>query len=71
VAGLRPKFANFFGMVLAPPRLINLAPSMADKGPILGKIVEMNGLENSAFVFPRVFGLSARADHSLTCQGFA
>jgi hypothetical protein len=44
---------------------------MADKGPILGKIVEMNGLENSAFVFPRVFGLSARADHSLTCQGFA
>jgi len=70
VAGLRPKFANFFGMVLAPPRLINLAPSMADKGPILGTIVEMNELEIPLF-FPRVFGLSARADHSLTCQGFA
>ena len=31
---LWPKFANFFGMELAPPRHINLTRSMADKGPI-------------------------------------
>jgi len=33
---LWPKFADFFGMELAPPRHINLARSMADKGPNLG-----------------------------------
>jgi hypothetical protein len=31
---LWPKFAIFFRMELAPPRHINLARSMADKGPI-------------------------------------
>jgi hypothetical protein len=43
---LWPKFANFFGMELAPPRHINLARSMADKGPIWEAIVEKN--RNSA-----------------------
>jgi hypothetical protein len=31
---LWPRFAKFFGMELASPRHINLARSMADKGPI-------------------------------------
>jgi hypothetical protein len=39
------KFANFFGMKLAPRRHINLGRSMADKGPIWEKIVEQNGLQ--------------------------
>ena len=46
---LWPKFANFFGMELAPPRHINLARSMADKGPIWDKIVEKNGLQKYRF----------------------
>src|ERR1700676_3021731 len=44
-----PKFANFFGMELAPPRHINLARSMADKGPIWNGIVEKNGLQKYRF----------------------
>ncbi len=44
-----PKFANFFGMELAPPRHINLTRSMADKGPIWGRIVENNGLRKYRF----------------------
>jgi nucleoside-diphosphate-sugar epimerase len=46
---LWPKFANFFGMELAPPRPISLARSMADKGPIWEKIVEKNGLQKFRF----------------------
>ena len=46
---LWPKFAKFFGMELAPPRHINLARSMADKGPIWEKIVEENGLQKFRF----------------------
>jgi len=46
---LWPKFAKFFGMELAPPRHINLARSMADKGPIWEKIVESNGLQKYRF----------------------
>src|SRR3981081_1174167 len=46
---LWPKFANFFGMELAPPRHINLARPMADKGPIWQKIVEENGLQKFRF----------------------
>lgn len=37
---LWPKFADFFGMELAPPRHINLARSMADKGPTWDGIFE-------------------------------
>src|ERR1700720_2297322 len=44
-----PKFANFFGMELAPPRHINLARSMADKGPIWEKIVEERGWQKFRF----------------------
>jgi len=44
-----PKFANFFGMELAPPRHINLTRSMADKGPIWDGIVEKNGLQKYRF----------------------
>src|ERR1700741_19261 len=44
-----PKFADFFGMELAPPRHINLVRSMADKGPIWEKIVEKNGLQKFRF----------------------
>ena len=40
---------NFFGMELAPPRHINLARSMADKGPIWERIVEENGLQKFRF----------------------
>jgi nucleoside-diphosphate-sugar epimerase len=46
---LWPKFAAFFGMELAQPRNINLARSMADKGPIWDKIVEKNGLQRYRF----------------------
>ena len=46
---LWPRFANFFGMELAPPRHINLARSMADKGPVWEKIVEKNGLQKFRF----------------------
>src|SRR6266849_1626799 len=46
---LWPKFANFFGMELAPPRHINLARSMADKGPIWQRIVEKNELQKFSF----------------------
>src|SRR6202011_5575998 len=46
---LWPKFASFFGMELAQPRHINLARSMADKGPIWEKIVEKNGLQKFRF----------------------
>ena len=44
-----PKFANFFGVELAPPRHINLARSMSDKGPIWTRIVEKNGLQKYRF----------------------
>ena len=46
---LWPKFAGFFDMELAPPRHINLARSMADKGPIWDGIVEKNGLQKFRF----------------------
>jgi hypothetical protein len=52
---LWPKFAKFFGMELAPPLHINLARSMADKGPIWEKIVEKNGLQK--FRFEEIAGL--------------
>jgi nucleoside-diphosphate-sugar epimerase len=44
-----PKFANFFGMELAPPRYTHLTRSMADKGPIWDRIVEKNGLQKYRF----------------------
>ena len=42
---LWPKFANFFGMELAPPRQINLSRSMSDKGPVWDDIVEKHQLQ--------------------------
>jgi hypothetical protein len=46
---LWPKSPVFFGMELAPPRHINLAQSMADKGPIWDRIVEKNELQKFRF----------------------
>ena len=46
---LWPKFADFFGMEQAPPRHINLARSMADKGPIWDGIVEQHDLQRYRF----------------------
>jgi hypothetical protein len=40
---LWPRFASFFGMELAPPRNLNLARSMADKGPIGKKSSKRTG----------------------------
>jgi nucleoside-diphosphate-sugar epimerase len=40
-----PKFADFFGMDLAPSRHISLARTMTDKGPVWDRIVAEHGLK--------------------------
>ena len=42
---LWPKFADFFGMELAPQRYISLKGTMADKGPIWDRIVAKHKLQ--------------------------
>jgi len=46
---LWPKFADFFGMELAPPRHISLSRTMADKGPIWDRIVADHRLKPHAY----------------------
>jgi hypothetical protein len=46
---LWPRFADFFGMELAPPRYIGLARAMADKGPIWDRLVAEHGLQRHRF----------------------
>jgi len=44
-----PAFARFFEMEAAPPSSMNLASSMADKGPLWEKIVASHGLKPYAY----------------------
>jgi nucleoside-diphosphate-sugar epimerase len=46
---LWPKFAEFFGMDVAPPRRMALSRSMADKAPIWERIVSEHGLVPTSF----------------------
>src|SRR6185295_2769753 len=46
---LWPKFADFFGMELAPPRPISLSRTMADKGPVWERIVADHRLKPHAY----------------------
>ncbi len=44
-----PRFAEFFGMKLAPPLKIPLQAYMADKGPVWDRIVARHGLRKQAY----------------------
>jgi len=44
-----PAFARFFDMEAAPPCAMNLATSMADKGPLWKKLVARHGLKPYAY----------------------
>ncbi len=46
---LWPKFADFFGMALAPSRYISLGRTMADKGPVWDCIVARHGLQPHSY----------------------
>jgi nucleoside-diphosphate-sugar epimerase len=44
-----PRFANFFGMELAPAKHVSLKATMADKGPVWDRIVSKHGLQAHAY----------------------
>ena len=46
---LWPRFADFFGMELAPSRYISLGRTMADKGPVWDRIVAKHGLQAHSY----------------------
>lgn len=46
---LWPKFAEFFGMELGPPRYLPIRSMMADKGPVWDRVVAKHGLKAHAY----------------------